>query len=331
MYYNDFDKIETDEFVGTKFGKENQLEVIGWSGRSNKAKMYVLKCITCSKDPELYGDGLFKSIKSSLKVKQIPCGCSSSARRDERYYKIVCQRKANELGYIFHDWADEFTDRKTKLVLECPYHGIWCSGIINNFINRNVGCPGCRFDAVGKRASKPDEEFIKDFFDTGAFPTKTLFTRSDNKNINGHRIYWNMYCPECETTIETTANSLIKGCRGCACGKHRQKQAYVNLIKDDDLVIGIKFGIANDAVKRVKDHNKNSVFKIENLFIYEFESKKICKEAEKHCLSKLECGIFSKEEFRDGWTETTHPFNLEAICSIYEQYGGVKQEGFKCH
>lgn len=331
MYYNDFDKIETDEFVGTKFGNQNQLQVIGWSGRSNKVKLYVLKCHTCCKDPELYGDGLFKSIKSSLTFGQIPCGCSSSARRDERYYKIICDRKATELGYKFHGWSSEFTDRKTKLMLECPEHGLWQSGIINNFVNRNVGCPGCKFDAVGKRASKPDEEFIRDFFSTGAFPEGTIFTRSNTKNKKGHKIYWGMYCPDCHTTVETTANSLVKGCRGCECGKHRQRQAYINLIKDEDLVLGIKFGIANDAAKRVKDHNKKSVFEIENLLVYEFETREFCREAEKHCLNTLECGIFSKEEFRDGWTETTHLFNLNAVCDIYKQYGGTKIEDFTCH
>lgn len=331
MYYSDFDKIEIDEFVGTKFGKENQLEVVGQCGKSGTSKLYIIKCSICEKDSELFGDGLFKSIKSSLIVGQIPCGCSGSARRSENYYKIVCQRKADELGFKFHGWAGEFTDRKTKLVLECPEHGVWQSGIINNFINRGVGCPGCRFEAVGKRASRPDEEFIKDFFSAGVFPLGTVFTRSVSKNNKGHKIYWNMYCPDCDITIQTTANSLVKGCRGCACGKHRQKQAYINLVKDENLILGIKFGIANDATKRVKDHNKNSVFEIENLLIYEFESKESCKEAEKYCLSTLECGIFNKEEFRDGWTETTHLFNLEAICSIYEQHGGIKQGGFKCH
>ena len=331
MYYSDFDKIETDGFVGTKFGKENQLEVIGWSGKSNTSKLYIVKCSVCEKDPELFGDGLFRSIKSSLSVGQIPCGCSISARRDERYYSIICQRKATELGYTFHGWSEKFTDRKTKISLECTDHGIWNTGIINNFINRSVGCPRCKAESVGKRFLKSDDDSIKDFFQKGGFPEGTVFERSELKDKRGHKIFWMVHCPICNETGKSTASSLLKGSRSCGCGKSRQKQAYINIVKDGELILGLKFGIANDSSKRIKDHIKNSVFDIEPLFVFEFENKELCKEAEAHCLTSLNCGIFSKEEFKDGWTETTSVSNLDFICDIYRNYGGIKVEDVTCH
>jgi hypothetical protein len=327
LYYSDFDKIETDEFVGTRFGKENQLEVIGWSGKSATSKMYVVKCSICEKDPELYGDGLFRSIKSSLILGQVPCGCSVSARRDERYYKIVCQRKAGELGYVFHGWAGEFTDRKTKLSLECKTHGIWSSGIINNFINRNVGCPGCRFEAVGKRASKPDEEFVRDFFATGSFSEGTTFARSTTEDFKGHRPYWKVFCPDCLQNVEARSATLMKGNRSCGCAKQRQTEAYINLIKDNDNIIAIKFGISNNSLIRVSQQQRVSGLDVVLHKVYKFPNISDCKAAERECINTLTCGVVDRQLLPDGYSETTYPHNIEDIVEIYEKFNGSLMKG----
>lgn len=327
MYYSDFDKIETDEFVGTRFGKEGQLEVIGWSGKSHTSKMYIVFCDACSKDVELYGDGLFRSIKSSLAVGQIPCGCSRSARRDERYYEIVCQRKATELGYKFHGWVTDFTDRKTKLSLECSIHGIWNTNIINNFINRDVGCPGCRFDGVGKRASKPDEDFIKDFFSTGSFSEGTLFKRSTTEDYKGHKPYWKVFCPDCQQSVEARSQTLAKGHRACGCAKQRQTEAYINLIKDNNNIVAIKFGISNNSQIRVGQQQKVSGLDVVLHKVYKFSNIGDCKAAERECINTLPCGVIDRELLPDGYSETTYPYNIENIINIYEKFNGKLMTG----
>ena len=42
------------------------------------------------------------------------------------------------------------------------------------------------------------------------------------------------------------------------------------------------------------------------------------------CRRELDCGVLSKEEFPDGYTETTWVYNLDKIVEIYERNGGVK-------
>ena len=59
-----------------KFGKDNQLTVVGWSGKCSTNIIYLLHCSECAKDTELFGEGYFKSLKSNLTKSQIPCGCA---------------------------------------------------------------------------------------------------------------------------------------------------------------------------------------------------------------------------------------------------------------
>jgi len=64
----DEDGLKQDEWSLTapKFGSEGQLTVVGWSGKTNGNKFYILKCGACSEDPELFAGGYFISLKGGL-------------------------------------------------------------------------------------------------------------------------------------------------------------------------------------------------------------------------------------------------------------------------
>jgi hypothetical protein len=323
LNYTDFGEIIEDDFTGSLFGIESQIKVLGQVAHDGSVKMYLVKCFSCAKDPELHGEGIFKSFKYSLIKGQVPCGCSVSYRKTEGHYRVLCQRTADLLGYSFLGWATEFSDRKTKLVLECSMHGVWSTGIINNFLNRHVGCPKCKAVDVGKRFKICEKEFLSSLISKGFFPEGTLLSRSDQLDKRGHKPFLNIYCPDCNSWAITTLPSLKKGCRSCDCSKHRQKEAYINFIFDGSNLLAIKFGIANNTESRLKDHVKNSVLNITNHLIYTFSSTENCKFAEKLCKQTLVCGIVDEQLFGDGYTETTFPYNIDKIVSIYGDYGGV--------
>lgn len=329
MNYSDFGEIIEDEFTGSVFGKDGQLKVLGkcekWHHPFGKyAWLYAVQCSVCQKDPELYGDGIFKSIKSSLVKGQIPCGCSLSARRDETYYKIICNRKALELGYKFHGWAEEFSDRKTKLILECPEHGVWKSGIINNFTNRSVGCPDCKAELVGKRFAKSNNSHILEFMATGSFAEGTVFTRSERVDNLGRKAYWQVFCPICRITATAATSSLKQGSKPCECSRSRQKIAYIKEIVRAGVSVALKFGITSNVEQRIKYFKRKTELEIKILDTYVFETVAGCRNAERKCIETLECGIIEKSEMGDGFTETTYVKNLEAIREIYEKFGGKK-------
>lgn len=313
----------TDEHTGNRYGNSNQLEIVGWSEQYKTTKIHIVKCSICSKDTELYGAGYFKAIKYRLSINQLPCGCSKKHVHTKEQYKILCKRKADELGYKFLGFPHNWDKINTSVSMSCPEHGDWHTSTINMLLNGERGCPQCRTEALRKSLLKPDSEMIASFFASGAFHPDTKFWRSDRKTKTGAKTYWHVYCPECGTQGESLSSGLHKGSKPCACSKHRQKTAYINLIKDVDSVVSVKYGITTNIRRRLPEQNNKSIYEVENYGTWVFDTVRLCKLAERECKS-LSGPVLTELEFPDGWSETTYPSNIESIIRIYEQHGGVR-------
>lgn len=332
MYINDIieESLEQDDWSLTKpvFGKESQLLVVGFL-RIRKRKEYVLKCETCANDPELFGNNAyFTSLRNNLEKGQIPCGCGKSPRWTVEQYKVLCDRAARSLGWKFLGFHGEWKGFATKLALHCETHGEWNSGFISSLINRGSGCPLCRNEIARQVNLKDDEILIKAFLSTGAFHPDTRFSRSDRKDKSGRKVYWSVYCPECDTLSESKISHLQQGSKPCDCTQQRQKNAYISKIYDRSEIIALKFGISINPEVRFKQQNLNCIYNMELYRIYEFESTLSCKNAERECLQELECGVIPKTEMMDGWTETTWTYNLDKIIEIYERNAGNLKKSF---
>jgi len=175
--------LQQDEWSLSKprFGEEVQLEVVGWSGKNTTNKYYILKCDLCSGDHELFGEGYFRSVKSSLVKGQVPCGCSRSPSWTKEQYHMLCSRKAKELGCTFLTFAGEWKGGGTKIKMLCEKHGVWDSGAVASLINLGSCCPKCRDEAC----RKPDSDMIASFLSSGAFHPATRFWRSERKTKQG--------------------------------------------------------------------------------------------------------------------------------------------------
>ena len=308
------------------FGNEGQLEVVGWSGKNkSRAKFYLLKCKICSCDSELFGDGYFKSEKSSLVgLSAIPCGCSRRPSWSKSQFAVLCNRKAAELGYTFLGFSGTWIGQNTKITLNCKDHGTWTSGSINNFISKARGCTVCGIDSSATSKIKPDDVMSASFFALGAFHPDTKFLRSERVNSYGLKPYWHVYCPDCQEQGESSSSDLQKGQRPCACSKHRQQECYINIIFDSENAVAIKFGIANNSKARIRKQNKNSIYDIRQHTVYQFSSVSSCKSAERECKRDLVCEVVPRQEMLDGFTETTYVYNLDKIKQIYKKHGGVE-------
>lgn len=304
-----------------KFGDEGQLQVIGWSmWTRNSHKLYILKCEKCSKDTELFGEGYFKSQKSSIsKAGQIPCGCSKNPKWTEDQYRVFCSRKAKELDYTFLGFEGEWKGAYTRTQMFCKHHGIWNTTAIHDLINKGVGCSACNGGVP-----KSEDIMIKSFLDSGSFPLDTKFWRSGRKNNEGVKVYWAYTCSVCKEEGEAQSSDLQRGVRSCACSQNRQKECYINLVMDGNLEVALKFGIAKNSIRRAKEQNSQSVYNVVQHSIYEFPSVASCKKAERECKKELECGVVLKRDMPDGYSETTYPYNIEKIKRIYEKHGGIE-------
>lgn len=321
--------LQQDEWSLTRprFGEEGQLEVVGWSGRSTQShKYYVLKCNKCGEDKELFGEGLFRSLKGHLVKGAVPCGCSKKPEWSKTQFYVLCKRNAKELGFKFLGFEGDWKGNNTKIKMLCAEHGEWSSGIIHNLIDKGHTCPECSLDSAAEARTKPDPVVIAAFFASGAFHPETKFWRSEKTTKYNRRSYWYMLCPECGEVGESTSGSLQLGQRPCACSKHRQKEGYINWVLDgQNMTIAIKFGIANNSKRRVKQQDSKSTYNLVQYCVYTFPSVQSCKRAEKECKQELKCGVVLKSDMLDGWSETTWAYNLDKIIEIYERNGGVEQ------
>ena len=177
---------------------------------------------------------------------------------------------------------------------------------------------------IWKAVVKPDDEMIASFFKSGSFHPDTKFWRSDRKDSRGASRYWHMLCPDCGQEAETHSSELQRGTRSCSCSNQRQQEAYINwLIDEYNNAVAIKFGIARNSKKRIKEQNSKCIYTLKQHAVYTFPSIQQCKQAERECKKELETGVVLKRDMPDGWTETTHAYNIGKVKSIYERNGGV--------
>lgn len=314
--------LTTDNNNGSVFGESSQIKVIGYFRKGKYDKRYVVECSTCKQDPELFGKGLFVTSLQHLKLGKIPCGCSKVPKWSVEQQFIRSKRVIESLGYKLAR-MENYRDQQSKITITCQEHGEWES-TVSAVINKGVYCKGCYPDRKQLGVRKPEEEMVSSFLSSGTFHPESKFWRSSRKNSKGQMVYWYVYCPICDSTGESTSSDLQRGYRSCNCYKN-PKQAYLNLVKDSDgSIVAIKFGITSNFKDRLFRQNLRSVFSVENYGIWEFDSKSTCYNAELQLKRTVECGVLSKQEMYDGWTETTFPHNIEIVVSTFEDFGGVR-------
>lgn len=247
-----------DDFVGSIFGEEGQLTVVGWDGERDKGgtKLYKIHCTECAEDPELFGGGYFYSTKSNLMLGWLPCGCSFNPRWTEDQYNIRVRRKCQEYGDLeFLGFNGNYKKANTKLKLQCSKHEepyVYESNSIANLFTSQRGCHLCRNEKTKLTNSKPDKEVIESFFASGYFQEGTKFWRSERKTKQGSLSYWNYTCPVCSNdeyvrgglcsgVFESYLGSLQIGQLSCRCAltyrwTQEQREYQINKrIKEDSL------------------------------------------------------------------------------------------------
>lgn len=124
---------------------------------------------------------------------------------------------------------------------------------------------------------------------------------------------------------EVCLNNFINSNSRCpSCVGKNQLEGYINAIYDGELPVALKFGIATASTRRVREQNRKSAFEVRNLATYLYPNAITCKAAEAACKEVLECGVVSKEDMPDGWTETVALTDYDKVVSIYERFGGVR-------
>ena len=315
--YLDASEINEDKNVGRLFGQSQQLRMLGWIGKDNSGKkVYVLCCSLCKEDPELFGDGLFTTSLSNLEKGRIPCGCSKKPTWSEYQYITLLKRELVGSPYTVLGISCEYKGAKTTVDFMCTEHGLWRNN--GNAVFNGQRCPVCanqkRVANLINHNTKPDSYFTELLFSRGEHPVGTRLKKIDDR-------LWEYYCPICDEEFKMYYSTLSNGGKSCNCSKFNPKQAYIRVMKDNDTVLGIKFGVSNFSPKR--DYKKTHLH-YETLSVWSFPSRTQCLAAERECKKSFTCGIIPKSLMPDGYTETTFVYNLDNIVNIYRDFGGVE-------
>lgn len=130
-----------EDFIGWK-SPDGKLEVIGIHGKQGTNTVFKVTCTECSKDPELFPDGYFVSVKGSMIRGIKPCGCGKNVRWKDFQYLILARRTAKDL-FIVHGFVDGYKGaHKTRFEYVCPKHGIQNISY-NDFVHSGSRCSGC--------------------------------------------------------------------------------------------------------------------------------------------------------------------------------------------
>lgn len=232
--------------------------------------------------------------------------------------------EAEEVGVEFKGWVGDYNKNITRVELSCPVHGDMDSKSVYHFIAAKSGCRECWYEVAPLLQPKPDEEMISSFFDSEAFHPDTIFYRTDRKNSKGKKVYWKMECPDCGGIGESVSSDFQIGKRSCLCSKHVQTQAYLCLVKDGETPLALKFGVTRSFINRKRSLDLSSKLKLETVGVWQFNSVAECKAAELICLRTLVCGVMTRADMKNGFSETTSLNNLEEIIEIFEENGGIR-------
>lgn len=300
----------------------NGLTIIGWTGeKQGSCKMYAVYCENCAKDPELFGEAIFKSTLNSLNKGSKPCGCSNMHWTTEQYKILIARQLQDSIFTI--DYRDALVLKSyTKVLITCTKHGSTKTIKVSDVVLGRKPCEECKSEKQSQRCRKNDNEIIQKFLQSGVFSDDVIFKRSERLDSYGHRRYWSVYCPECDMWADATHTNLKKGQKPCECKPMPIRFAYINLIKDGSLDLALKFGISSKPELRLKSISYKTSLMIENLGVWNFQDESSCRKAELECKWKIPCSVLDSQLLPDGWTETTYIYELDNIISIYEKFGG---------
>lgn len=258
------------------------------------------------------------SIRKGIKKKD--CGCR--LWRDKRdYLKFISDQKhqLSKAGILYlsqDQWKND------KIPYWCHVHKSY--NLISKASLRMFGnqpCSKCGREVAAKKKLKTTEQFIKDSKEVWGKDTfdysETIYTGSHNKVI--------LLCKK-GTEFSQSATDHLSGYVGCPCcnngrcGFDKNKSGWFYLFKwtHPDGRSFLKYGVTNSSVvesraKKQKTRREGIVFDYEQVESVYFKDGSSCYDFEQYIANKYGKNYISKEEFPDGFSETTSTENLTSI------------------
>lgn len=192
------------------------------------------------------------------------CGCTNVGRWKPFQMDIRANRKAEELGYVFGGWAEEYHGNTTKCILRCGIHGEWRSCGFNDMLN-DRGCPSCAAISRANKRRVPESVRLAQIGEIGK--VKGFVFIGFEGRYTGVHTRARLGC-FLHGEFSISLHSLITNSAGCSeCGVYgysRFKKGYLYALKS---LCGayIKVGISNVPKFRIKTLSQATPFKFKRV------------------------------------------------------------------
>lgn len=264
--------------------------------------------------------GEFQSTFSAVTLSKYGCRkCASqmisSANRKSLDYYISQFRKHNHQNYLIEYKAN--TNRTTKLNAKCKLHG-WFITTLGTLISGS-GCVECGKERSGLTQRKPTEKRILEFrsvhgnlYDYSLVPPM----------VKSNKVKIPIVCKE-HGIFHQRVNDHAAG-KGCfKCSKNASDKSYVSMVKDGEILVCLKYGIAKNINQRTYEIQSGTSLTVLHLIAWQFKDEQNCYDAERYIKENM-TPYLPKSLFKNGFTETCRIEHLQFIIDTFERFKGVR-------
>ncbi|EAM1281456.1 hypothetical protein H9U17_001015 [Salmonella enterica] len=140
------------------------------------------------------------------------------------------------------------------------------------------------------------------------------------------------YCPEHDHRFVVSWDSFKGGTKGCkyccTCAFRTDIPVYFYIQTLDDRYI--KFGVTNRKVeRRMIEQQRESVFSHELVTSYRFMNGVYADKLERLIKQRFKCGVVSRRDMRDGYTETLPIKELPNLITMTHEFVSVSKAGIE--
>jgi len=300
-------------------GPYENLEVVArW--KSGRTFFVCVKCHICADDAELNGDALYEMREHKYLTGQKPCECSRAPRRSKEQYEVLLRRALELDGFSFVGWTSKEYTTSGRVLIKCPSHGVLEPKSVNDVLTGRR-CIECRRELVAEIRTRSDYDLNKQYIEDSVYAEGSRIER--DKSCSKSFIFT---CGSCgEICYNLTDGSFRKRTIPCSCNSlSNRRYSYIFEIYDNGSPIALKFGVTSNPWARIHKQRKESGLIVKFVGIWKYDNYNQCLFAEKEVSKQVVTGALNKQQYPDGYTETTDVKNLSTICAIFENCGGIR-------
>lgn len=208
-----------------------------------------------------------------------------------------------------YDYSEStYIRRHTDIDIICPIHGKFTQ--VAHYHLLGYGCKQCGIEQNRQARMKSTQQYIID-------ARKVHDNRYDYSKVEYDGIYSliNIECPVHGMFIQRAHDHLNGcGCPSCTKSGYKSNQKgylYIQIVNEDVY----KLGITNNPSSRIEQINSKSEFNHQYYKIFSSDDGKIISLLEREILKEIPHGVISKDQMKDGYTET---FSSEYIDKVLE-------------